>query len=66
MAELSAACRAAAQSQKAGLADIDAAFHAAGKNVEERDRLFASDKTHLGPAGHRLFAETIFSILVDK
>lgn len=66
MTELSAACRAAAGSQNAGLADIDAAFHAAGKTVEEREALFASDKTHLGPAGHRLFAETVFSVLADK
>jgi lysophospholipase L1-like esterase len=60
MAELSAACRAAARSRNAGLADIDAAFHTAGKTGEERERLFASDKTHLGPAGHGLFAETVF------
>lgn len=66
MAELSAACRAATKSQNAGLADINAAFHAAGKTVEKREALFTSDKTHLGPAGHRLFAETIFSILADK
>lgn len=66
MAELSAACRAAARSQHAGLADIDAAFHAAGKTAEEREALFASDKTHLGLAGHRLFAETVFSILADE
>ncbi len=63
MAELCAACRAAAKSQHAGLADIDAAFHAAGKTVAERNGLFVSDKTHLAPAGHRLFAETVFSIL---
>lgn len=66
MAELSAACRAAAGSQHAGLADIDAAFHAAGKLDDEREQLFASDKTHLGPAGHRLFADTVFSVLVDR
>jgi acyl-CoA thioesterase I len=63
MAELSGACRTAAKGQNAGLADIEAAFHASGKTVPERERLFASDKTHLGPAGHRLFAETVFGHL---
>ncbi|HJT31016.1 MAG TPA: GDSL-type esterase/lipase family protein [Pirellulales bacterium] len=66
MAELSAACRAAARSQNAGLADIGAAFHAAGKTAEERSTLFVSDKTHLAPAGHRLFADSVFSILADQ
>lgn len=65
MAELSAAAGAAAKAQNAGLADIDTAFHAAGKSDEGRERLFCSDKTHLAPAGHRLFAETIVSVLTD-
>jgi lysophospholipase L1-like esterase len=65
MAELSEACRDAAKAENAGVADIDAAFHAAGKTLPERERLFASDKTHLGPAGHQLFAETIFEKLTN-
>jgi lysophospholipase L1-like esterase len=61
MAERAAACRAAAQAENAGLADIEAAFHAAGKNLSDRERLFAKDKTHLGPAGHEVFAATVFA-----
>lgn len=64
MAELSVACRSAAQAENAGLADIEAAFHAASKTLPDRERLFASDKTHLGPDGHQLFAETVFRQLI--
>ncbi|HVX10657.1 MAG TPA: GDSL-type esterase/lipase family protein [Pirellulales bacterium] len=63
MAELSSACRAAARAKNAALADIDAAFHSAARNVDERERLFVPDKTHLSPAGHRLFAATVFERL---
>lgn len=63
MAELAEACRAAAKAENAGLADIEAAFHAAGASQPERERLFVNDKTHLGPAGHEVFAATVFAVL---
>ena len=55
--ELAEACRQAARERNAGIADTEAAFHAAGK--EYRERLYVDDKVHLGPAGHELFAETV-------
>lgn len=63
VAELAEACRAAAKAENTGLADIEAAFHSAGKTLPEREWLFAKDKTHLGPAGHELFAATVFAVL---
>lgn len=63
MAELAEACRAAAKAENAGLADTEAAFHAAAKTMPERERLFVNDKTHLGPAGHEVFASAVFAVL---
>jgi hypothetical protein len=60
-AELAEACRKASAEGSSGLADIDAAFHVAGKS--DREMLFASDKVHLGPAGHELFAETVLKAI---
>jgi lysophospholipase L1-like esterase len=61
MTELAEACRKAARERNAGLADTSAAFHAAGK--EDRERLYVSDKVHLGPAGHELVARTVLAAL---
>lgn len=63
MAELAAACRRAAQAKNAGLADVEAAFHEAGKTSDDRERLFVSDKTHLSPAGHRTFCAAVMKAL---
>jgi lysophospholipase L1-like esterase len=61
MAPLADACRKAAQEKNAGLADIDAAFHAAGK--ENKESLFCKDKVHLGPDGHALVAKTVLDAI---
>ena len=65
MAELAAACRRAAQAKNAGLADVEAAFHEAGKTTDDRERLFVSDKTHLSPAGHHTFCSAVMKALED-
>lgn len=66
MAELAAACRRAAQAKHAGLADVEAAFHEAGKTADQRERLFVSDKTHLSPAGHHTFCAAVMKALEEK
>lgn len=55
--ELGQAVRAAAQERKAGLADTEKAFHAAGET--NRERLYCSDKVHMGGPGHELLAKTV-------
>ena len=60
MEELAEATRATAAEKKTGLADVAAAFHKHGEAEAKRMTLFAWDKTHLGEAGHRLAAETVF------
>jgi lysophospholipase L1-like esterase len=60
LAELAEACRAAAKSRKAGLADTERAFLAAGK---DRKDLFAWDQVHLGPVGHELMARTVLEAI---
>ncbi len=57
LAELAEASRAAARDRKAGLADTDKAFHAAGP--DDHDRLFVHDRVHLSRAGHEVVAETV-------
>jgi len=57
MADLAAACRKAAVAKNAGLADIYAAFHEAGK--ENKERLYCSDKVHMGQPGHELIAKVV-------
>jgi len=61
MPELAEACRKAASDRTAGLADTDAAFHAAGK--ENTERLYVTDKVHLSPPGHELVAETVLKAI---
>jgi len=65
MAELAEAGRAVASARRTGLADIEAAFHAAGAEEAARQELYAWDATHLGPAGHELVAETVRSALSE-
>jgi lysophospholipase L1-like esterase len=57
MAELAKAGRKASTETHAGLADIYAAFHAAGKG--DKDHLFAWDHVHLSKAGQQLFATEV-------
>jgi len=57
MAELAEACRKAAQERHAGLADLEKAFHSEGK--DNKERLYCSDKVHLGAPGHELVARTV-------
>lgn len=60
-AELATACRDASREHKTGLADLEGAFHRAGQ--KDAERLFASDKVHLGTAGHQLVADTVFAAI---
>jgi lysophospholipase L1-like esterase len=57
MAELAPACRDAARARNAGLADTEKAYLDAGEQNPEK--LYARDRTHLGPAGHELMARTV-------
>ena len=61
MSELAEAARKSAKETGAGLADTEAAFH----RVAEADRaqLYSRDKTHLGPPGHNLVAETVLGAI---
>jgi lysophospholipase L1-like esterase len=64
MAELAQAARDVAKSKRTGLADTDRAFHAAGDaDPAVRAMLYCRDKTHLGPKGHRVVAETVYAAL---
>ena len=59
--ELAQACRMAAADRRAGLADTDRAFVAAGgKNP---DPLFAHDRVHLSRAGHEIVAATVIKAI---
>ena len=62
-AELASACRRAALDRKAGLADIDRAFHEAAPGQADRARLYVHDRVHLSPAGHEVVAETVFKAI---
>jgi lysophospholipase L1-like esterase len=61
LAELAGACREAAKARNAGLADTERAFLTAGKDSKER--LFAWDRVHLGPAGHELVAGAVLEAI---
>ena len=63
MEELAEAVRTVAAEKRTALADLSAAFHEAGADPAARARLFAWDKTHLGPAGHELVAETVLDAI---
>jgi len=62
--ELAEACRGAAKDRRAGLADTDHAFVAAGKN--NPNPLFVHDCVHLSKAGHALVAETVLKAIEQK
>jgi lysophospholipase L1-like esterase len=61
MAELAESCRQAAKDRRAGLADTEKAFLAAGK--DNKEKLYCSDKVHLGPAGHEVVARTVLEAI---
>lgn len=58
MDEMAGAVRIVAMRKRTGLADVARAFKKVGGEEAARLKLFCSDKTHLGEAGHRLAAET--------
>ncbi len=59
--ELAEACRDAAKDRRAGLADTDRAFVAAGK--DDPNPLFVHDRVHLSKAGHAIVAETVIQAI---
>ncbi len=59
MEELAQAGRTVAAEKRTGLADVAAAFHAAGAQEAARPALYAWDATHLGAPGHNLAADTV-------
>ena len=61
-AELAEAVRSASAERKAGLGDPEKAFHTAGGS-DKRESLYCSDKVHLGPTGHEIFAATVLSAI---
>lgn len=63
MEELAEAVRTVALEKRTALADVSAAFHAAGADEQRRTSLFCSDKTHLSRKGHELAAVTILAVL---
>ena len=60
-AELVEASKKAGKEKSAGIADTDAAFHEAGK--DNKERLFASDKIHLGAPGQETVANTVIAAI---
>lgn len=61
LGEMAEAARKAAADRKTGLADTYAAFQTEGKT--DKERLFCTDKVHLGPPGHELIAKTVLEAL---
>ena len=59
--ELVDAAKKAAKEKSAGLGDTDANFKEAGK--ADKEKLFASDKTHMGAPGHELICKTIMDAI---
>lgn len=57
MAELAEAARKAARDRNAGLADTEKAFLTEG--AKDRERLYCSDRVHMGAPGHELLARTV-------
>jgi lysophospholipase L1-like esterase len=66
MNELAQATRDVAAEKRTGLADVAVAFHTQASDDTRRATLFAWDKTHLGEAGHRLAADTVFQALLEQ
>jgi hypothetical protein len=61
MSPLAEAVRSAAADRRAGVADVEKAFHAVPE--AEREKLFCRDRAHLGPAGHETVAGTVLSAI---
>ncbi len=59
--ELAGACRAAARARDAGLADVERAFHEAGKDAP--GRLFVRDRVHLSREGHEVVARAVLGAI---
>jgi lysophospholipase L1-like esterase len=62
--ELAEACRDAAKDRRAGLADTDRAFVAAGR--DNPNPLFVHDRVHLSKAGHAIVAETVIKAIEQE
>lgn len=59
--ELSEAARRAANRDNAAFADVQAAFHQAGK--DDPAKLFVHDKDHLSEAGHQVVRDAVLKLL---
>lgn len=59
--ELAAAARAAAAEKRAGLADTEKAFLA--NAADQRERLYCTDKVHLGVPGHETVAAAVLAAI---
>ena len=62
--ELAEACRDAAKDRRAGLADTDRAFVAAGR--DNPNPLFVHNRVHLSKAGHAIVAETVIKAIEQE
>ena len=62
--EVAEACRDAAKDRRAGLADTDRAFVAAGR--DNPNPLFVHDRVHLSKAGHAIVAETVIKAIEQE
>jgi lysophospholipase L1-like esterase len=60
-AELAEACRVAAKDEKAGLCDASAVFHELGKT--DKERLYHTDKVHLGKPGQEAMAKAVLDAI---
>lgn len=65
MEEFAEAARAVAAERKTGVADVAAAFHERGLQVDARPTLYCDDKTHLGGPGHLLACQTVLKAIAD-
>ncbi|MFN3484280.1 MAG: SGNH/GDSL hydrolase family protein, partial [Planctomycetota bacterium] len=61
MGPLAEAARAVAGERRAGLADVEKAFHAVPE--QDRGKLFCRDRVHLAPAGHEAVAAAVLAAL---
>jgi len=59
--ELGEAVRAAAKERNAGLADVEKLFHATPE--AQREKLFCSDKVHMGAPGHEVLAAAVLAAI---
>ena len=61
------ATKAVAKEKKAALADVDAAFHAAGTaEVAVKAGYWHWDNVHMGPKGHEVICETVLKAIEGK